>query len=252
MKKFQKNSLLLPAVVVLSAAAWWLRRQLYAVAVDAKRLLVAGHPLEIALWAVVLAGAALVITAVSGKDGSQVYEDNFAASGPAALGHCLMGCTVLMMTLLHEVPMDGPVETLWKLLGYLSAPAMLWGGLCRLKGRKPFFGIHAGLCMYLLLYLISCYQLWSSNPQLQDYVFELLAAVALVLFSYQCAAFEAGIGSRRKQLATGLLAVLLCGAANFRAQVPALYAGGFVWALTDLCRLDPPPKQEEVENHDPS
>lgn len=252
MKNCQKNSLLPMAVLALSAAAWWLRRQLYAVAVDGKGLLMANHPLEIALWAVVLAGAVLIAGVVSRLDGSRAYEDNFAASAPAALGHCLMGCTVLMMTLLYEVPMGGAVGRLWKLLGYLTAPAMIWGGFCRLKGRTPFFGIHAGLCMYLLLYLISCYQLWSSNPQLQDYVFELLAAVALVLFSYQCAAFEAGIGSRRKQLAMGLLAVLLCGAANFQARVPALYAGGCVWALTDLCRLDPPLKQEEVEHHDPS
>ena len=247
----RKHVSYLPAVVVaLSVLAFGLRRGLYAAAVDEKGLLTAGHPLQILLWAVVLAGTALILLAVRKLDGGNAYEENFRASNFAALGHFLMGCTVLLMTLLQEVPLGTGVNRIWKLLGFACGPAMLWAGFCRMKGKRPFFGIHAGLCLYLLLYLVSRYQSWSGNPQLQDYVFELLAAVALVLFSYHCAAFEAGMGQRRTQLALGLLAVLLCGAANFRAQVPALYASGLVWALSDLCRLDPPPKKDEVDAND--
>lgn len=247
-----KKYLLPPAVLVLSIAAYVLRRALYATAVDAKNLLLPGHPLEILLWMVVLFGAALIVFTVRKLDGSQDYEDNFTPSTSAALGHFLMGCTVLMMALLYRLPLDGIVSLVWKALGILCGPAMIWGGFCRMKGRKPFFGIHAAECLFLLLYLVSQYQSWSGNPQMQDYVFELLALVCLTLFSYQCAAFEAGTGNRRMQLAMGLLALLLCGAANFRAQVPALYFSGLVWTAADLCRLDPPLKKDEVDVHDPS
>ncbi len=250
MKKWNNYPLLPGAVLILSVAAYFLRRRLYAVAVDEKGLLIAHHPLGLLLWAVILAGAVLILLTVRKLDGSRVYEDNFAPSNTAALGHFLMGCTALMMTLLSDFPLPDPVGTIWKALGLMTAAAMLWAGFCRTKGKKPFFGVHAALCLFLLLYLVSRYQLWSSNPQLQDYVFELLALVCLTLFSYHYAAFELGTGSRRMLLATGLLAVLLCGAANFRSQIPALYFSGLVWAAADLCRLDPPPKKDEVDAHE--
>lgn len=253
MKKLKKNGWLPLIAVVAGIAALLLRRQLYAVAVDQKGLLMAKHPLEIALWAVVLLSAVLIAVVVRKRDGSGVYEENFSRSGAAEAGHCLMAACLLLTVLSNEFPLSGTIGILWKGLGYLSAPAMVWAGICRRKGKQPFFLIHAAVCLFLLLYVVSRYQSWSGNPQLQDYVFDLLATVALILFSYHCAAFEAGIGKRRSQLITGLLAIVLCGGA---LAVPdgysCLYFGGAVWAATNLCALTPPPKKEEVESHDPA
>ena len=252
MKNLKKHSLLPAAVLGLSLAAYCLRRGLYAAAVDEKGLLAANHPLEAALWAVILAGAALIVLSVRKLPGGNGYEDNFGPSRYAPIGCGFMAATVLLMTLNTDFSLPGPAGTVWRVLGFLSAPGLVWAGRCRRKGEKPFFGIHACLCLFLLLYLVSRYQSWSGNPQLQDYVFELLAAVSLTLFSYHCAAFEAGVGRRRTQLCFGLLVILLWGAANFRAQVPALYFSGMLWALTDLCRLDLPSEKDKEDAHDPA
>lgn len=253
MKNMKKPIPLLPAVLALAAAAFVLRRLLYASAVDAKNLLIANHPLSIALWTVVLAGAALIVAGVWKSDGTAACEDNFRPSNPAALGQFLMGYTVLMMVLLNDFPLEGAVGAIWKVLGFLSAPGLVWGGICRMRGKKPFFGIHAVLCLFLLLHLVSRYQTWSGNPQLQDYVFDLLASVMLMLFSYYCAALEADMGNRRMRLATGLLTVLLCGGA---LAVGPDYAGlsvsGAFWAAAELYRPELPPRKEEVSPHDPS
>jgi len=252
MKNMKKTAFLVPAVLLLAAAAWALRRELYAVAVDEKNLLVANHPLELALWAVVLAGTALIGLTVRKLDGSCVYEDNFQPSALAGLGHFLMAYAIGMMVLLNDFQGSDRIALIQRVLGIVAVPGLLWGGISRMRGKKPFFLIHGVLCLFLLLNIISRYQSWSGNPQLQDYVFELLAAVALILFSYHCAAFEAGIGKRRGLLAAGLLAVLLCGGALADAENPGLYAGGAVLAMTNLCRLDPPPKKVEVDSHDPA
>jgi hypothetical protein len=53
-------------------------------------------------------------------------------------------------------------------------------------------------------------------------------------------------------LAAGLFVLLLWGPASFRGQVPGLYFGGAFWAVTNLCRLIPPQKKDEVDAHDPA
>lgn len=251
--KQHKQIAWLPAIVfLLSMLVLNLYRQLYATAVDGKGLLIARHPLSMGLWAAVFVGALLIVLTVWKLGGSSVYEDNFVPSTPALLGHLYMGLTVVLMALLYPFSMSGVLAHVWKVLGILSGMAMIWGGICRKQGKMPFYGIHAGLCAFLLLYLISRYQGWSGNPQLEDYVFELLALSGLVLFSYQCAAFESGMGSRRMHLAAGLFVLLLWGPASFRGQVPGLYFGGAFWAVTNLCRLIPPQKKDEVDAHDPA
>lgn len=251
MKDFGKRAWLPLTAAGLGFVALCLRKALYAVAVDHKNLLIAGHPLETALWVVVIAGAVLIVAGVWKLDGSNVYEDNFSASSGASAGCSFMAAGVLV-TVLHQTPVGTEtVALLWKALGFLAAPAMMWAGICRKQGKKPVFGVHAVTCLFLLIHVVSRYQLWSANPQLQDYVFELLAAVALTLFSYHCAAFGADMGKRRMQLGTGLLAVLLCAPALSGSECSWLYLCGMGWAFTDLCALEPRPKKE-VENHDPS
>lgn len=251
--KQNKRIAWLPAIVLfLSVLALSLYRGLYAAALDEKGLLTAGHPLSIGLWAAVLAGTLLIALTVRKLGGSNVYEDNFRPSTLALLGHIHMGLTVAFMAWLYPLSLEGVLGQFWKILGIVCGGSMIWGGICRKQGKMPFFGIHAGLCLFLLLYLVSRYQGWSGNPQLQDYVFELLALVSLVLYSYQCAAFEAGMGSRRMYLATGLFVLLLWGPASFRGQVPGLYFSGAFLTVTNLCRLTPPQKKDEVDAHDPA
>lgn len=251
MKDTTKTRWLPLAAVGFGIAALILRRLLYAAAMDNMGLLTANHPLEIALWAVVLTGAVLLLSAVQKMQGSWEYENNFTASTASFLGHALMGCAILTMVMQGTFPLPGPIAVIWKVLGFAAAPAMLWAGICRKNGQKPFFGIHAATCLFLLLYLVSQYQTWSGNPQLQDYIFDLLAMVALILFSYHCAAFESGMGKRRMQLAAGLMSILLCGVALSGGETPMLYAGGVAWAASDLCRLSLS-KEVGVDIHDPS
>ena len=118
--------------------------------------------------------------------------------------------------------------------------------------RILIFLLYVVVCLFLMVHIVTRYQLWSGNPQIQDYVFDLLAMVALTLFSYQCTAFEADRGNRQLQLGTGLLAILLCGAALGRSEMTMLCAAGMVWAATDLCHLTPPQSKDEVDCHDPS
>lgn len=251
MNILKKPAFLPSLALALGAAGFGLRKALYAFALDQKGLLVSAHPLSIALWAVVLAGAAWIFWSLRKQKGSAAYEDNFASSRSAAFG-CGAMAAGLLATVLNATPSGtGTIILLWRLLGFLTAPVLLWASICRSKGKKPSSPAHALLCLFLLVHMVSRYQIWSGNPQLQDYVFELLAAVALTLFSYHCAAFEVDMGSRRMLVATGVLAVLLCAVALSGTRTPGLYLCGMVWAATSLCALNPLP-EEEVNANDAS
>lgn len=226
---------------VIGLALRWL---LYAVAPDEKNLLPLYHPLEIALWLVTAAAVALIVVTVRKLDGSNRYADNFGPSLPAAAGHFVAAAGILLTVLMTDMDMSGAVVKAWKVLGFLSAPALVLAGLGRMQGKRPMFLSHMVVCLFFVLHILNNYQIWSGNPQLQDYVFSLFGGAALMLFVFYQAAFEVGLGKRRMQLATGLLAVFFGCVALSGSGYPMLYFGGAVWAFTDLCALTPVPKRQ--------
>ena len=134
------------------------------------------------------------------------------------------------------------LEQLRNLAALLAVPSLIWVGICRWRGKRPSFLFHAALCLYLTLYAVSHYQTWSSRPQLQDYLFAVAGAILLTLFAYYQTAFDVGLGKRRMQLGTGLMAAFFCIAAPAGGDDLVLYFSGAFWALTNLCRLVPVPR----------
>ena len=222
-------------MLILGIAALMMRRELYATAVDAKGLLIRNQPLGIAL-AVLSIGVLvrLAPVALKRKNGSGCDNDH-AASLAAAFGSVAAGAGILV-TVLTEVPvMWGYLTDAWRILGLAAPVCLILAGFARLLGRKPFFLLHVVVCLFFLVHIVTRYQLWSSNPQLQDYVFALLGAAALLLFGFYTAAKEADCGNESMRQGMGLAAVYLCLAELARSSSPALYLGGLLWVLTDLC-----------------
>ena len=114
---------------------------------------------------------------------------------------------------------------------------LLLAGISRALGKRPFFLLHVVVCLYFLLHIVNHYQLWSSQPQMQDYIFSLLGVMALMFFSFYTAALEADCGNDRMLFGMGLSAIYLCCAELARSSCPWLYLGGLVWVLTDLCSM---------------
>lgn len=245
MKQKSKQNRLSIGVIVLGCCALVLRRLLYGVAVDVKNLLPVNHPLEIALW-VLSAGANLWIVASVWKlDGSPKYEDNFQPSLTAAVGHYIAAAGILLTVLLPWGTV-GRLVLLRRVLGVVAAVGLIVAGRCRKAGKCPLFLTHLAVCAFFVVHMLGNYGIWCSNPQLQDYWLDLSASALMALFAFYEAAFDAGMGRRRMQLATGLMAAYLGYAALSGSGYLILYFGCAVWALTDLCSLTPKPKQENA------
>ena len=217
-------------MLIFGLAAYALRWGLYAAAVDARGLLVRNSPLGIALAVLTVGALVWILLAVR----KQPNTDGFAASLPAAVGSLAAGGGIVVTVLTAAPGMGGYLEAAWYWLGLASSVCLLLAGISRAFGKKPFFLLHVVVCLFFLIHLVTRYQLWSSNPQLQDYVFALLGAAALMCFSFYTAAQEADCGKERMKLGMGLAAIYLCLAELARSACPALYFGGLVWVQTEF------------------
>lgn len=220
------------------------RMALFLLGRDEKGLLIPGHPLDILVWALTAAAVILITMTVLGLDGSGTYRNNFAPSTAAAMGCFVLagGITVAVVTG-WSIPTR--LELIRNICGLLAIPALVVLGLNRWKGTSPFFLLHFTVCLYLTLYSVSHYQLWSGRPQLQHWFFPMAGSLLLTLFAYYQTAFDVSMGSRRKQLLTGLLASFFCLAAMAGGADVLLYLGGAVWTLTNLCSLTPAPRRRK-------
>lgn len=244
--KNNRKGIGLPCAILLSGIiAMILRQQLYMTAVDARGLLLRYTLLEeVLLLLTGVVGAALVW--VLRKDrGTKRYEDNYSASVFAALGHGAVAMGIAAASR-HIAPGQiGYMGAVWQLLGMIAPACLILAGVLRIFGKKPFFLLHVIPCLFFLLHVINSYRGWSSNPQMQDYLFALLASITLTLFAYHTAAFEADMGNRKWVLGTGMLAVFLCLAELGWSDHSELYAGGMLWALTGMCKRIPTQKKEK-------
>lgn len=186
---------------------FFLQRMLFDTGIDEKELLTSGHWALVSLLILSALVAAAAFFATRSLQTPQEVTVHPSISG--CLG-CLLGAAALFVRL--PQPLLGP-DKLYLLERYFSMAAQLMLcilAFCRLTGRKPHFLLHGTLCLYLAVRMVAQYRLWSSDPQLMDYAFFLLAHVALALSAYQLAAWDAGFGNLKKLWFWGLIALYLC------------------------------------------
>lgn len=219
----------LPLSAGLGALGLVLGRLLYALALDEKGLLVRGHPLTFLLC--LLIPVALGLAILAARRGAPSASQNNALS---ALGQGLTAVAIVCTVLATDASsLEGPGRV-WQIMGLLSAAGLLWAAGCHLRGKKPSFISDLLLCLFLLTHLVSNYRQWCADPQIMDYLFELLGVGAWMLFAYYCACARVGLGKPRMHLATGLLAVTFCLTALGARGNWVLCLGGAVFSATSL------------------
>lgn len=234
MKRFSAGKSVLTATICWGVLALVLRWQLYRTGVDAKNLLVRNHPLGIALMVLTVGVLIRILLSVRKLESKKVYEEHTSANLPAAFGNLAVGAGILTTVLTATPMMGGYLETVWRILGLAAPVCLILAGVARLLGKRPFFLLYVVVCLFFVLNIVGRYQLWSGHPQMQDYIFSLLGAMALMFFAFYMAAQEAECGNWPMKVGMGLAAIYLCLAELANTSYPALYLGGVLWVLTEL------------------
>lgn len=222
-----KNRKWIPLLALLSGLVCaGLRWLLFRNHTDALGLLETGTLVETGIF--LLTGLCLVLFALAARRG-WAGENKLAAPG-----QMLGGLGIFLTALTHSGQMAGPMGTLWKIMGLIAGICLIVQGVCTLKKRKVPFLLPLAVCVFFLLHLIDNYRGWSSQPQLQKYLFDLLASLSLTFFSYCDAARKASLGKPKTRIFSGLCAVYFCLAAiPGTPEFTVLYALCALWALTD-------------------
>lgn len=241
--KFLWNEKKMPlAVGAMGLVGMALRLLIALVATDSRGLTVSGHPLTVILWGLTAVVAAAVSVFVWNRAGSRNYGANFPASSGAAIG-----CGIMALCVMASSALNLERSTLGYVhygLGLVSGSCLIFLTYGRYRGIATSFLFHCFVCVFLAVHLVSRYRPWSGDPQMLDYIFEVFACVLLMLYAYQQAAFQVGMGKRRTLLWLGLAAGYCSFVAVATAPMPLLYLGGGIWALTNLCSLELPRRRK--------
>lgn len=223
-----KNRKWIPLLALLSGLVCaGLRWLLFRNHTDALGLLETGTLVETGIF--LLTGLCLVLFALAARRGWEAGENKLAAPG-----QMLGGLGIFLTALTHSGQMAGPVGTLWKILGLVAGICLIVQGVCVARKRPASFLLPLAVCVFFLLHLIDNYRGWSSQPQLQKYLFDLLGILSLTFFSYCDAARKVSLGKPKTQIFSGLCAVYFCLAAiPGTPEFTVLYALCALWALTD-------------------
>ena len=227
----QKKRLPLAALVmglVCQIGRW----TLYRTAVDATGLLKAGTPLEWGSYAL----SVLAIGLFAAAAGKLREPDAFASPTFAALGQLIGGLGLGWTAARYSGEMPGLLGIAWKILGIISAICLILSALQTFQKKTPHFLALLAPCLFWLVHLIDNYRGWSGQPQLQSYLFALLATMAMALFTYYTAGSAVGMGKPRLRVFAGLSAGYLCLAAMLPGpeKNQLLFFTSALWALFSL------------------
>ena len=222
-----------------------LRAWLFGTRTEETGLLAADHPAKILLWILTVIVAAAVLLGTRNLKEAAKYSFNFPASLQGAIGCGFAALSMGITAVAEWIVYPDRLTVIASVLGVLSAAALLFLAYNRYKGQRQSILYHGVVCLCLMFRLVSQYRHWSSDPQLMDYGFQLLATVCLMLSCYQNAAFDAGTGNRRLHTIVHLGAVYFCCTSLLGSGNVTFYLGCTVWMISNFCNLTPMRKQEE-------
>lgn len=193
-----------------------------------------------------LAVAGTIVYAVRNLKTTGSYQKNFPRSLiagvcilPAAVCFIVYSCQQLRETAAARAGQTTALDTIVGIAGLIAGICLILVAIHRILGRRPYFALHALICLYLAVLLFNRCQKWDNTPQINDMVFPLFATVSLMLAVYQKACFDVDLGNRRNCLLWSLMSVYLCLVAMLSYEQVLFYGACAIWMICDLCSTRP-------------
>ena len=261
MHTLRNRILLFGGALAAGLASLGLHHYMTEFCMDGRGLLLEGNLPGKLLWAVGIAFLVLLTAVLRSIGGDGSYEDNFPAcclsgglmlAAGAAMAWAVPGLTLDVQSPVAEGMAAGIANvTGWaaRYLPWAAAVCMAILGGFRMAGKRPWPIFSGVICLYYMLVLVTNYRLWSADPQIYDYAYQLLAEVLLMLCAFHRTCCDAQIIQRKKLLATGLCAAVCCTAALSGTFQWWFFLASGLWAAGSMCHVAvlPPDPEEDRE-----
>ena len=201
---------------------------LYTTGIDGKGLFLENHPATYFTLALCLCFCAILYDNLRTLKKAPSYDVLYPASLSIGLGNLLAGIVVLT-----AVPKWGVASIL---LQWAAALSFAYIGFCRAGKRRPSFIANGIITVFFMIFGITQYRTWSSEPQMIRHLYPLFACVSLMLTAYHHCAMDAGYGNRKRLLFFSQLALLFSCLSLF-GESKLLYFGAIVWNFTGICTV---------------
>ena len=245
MKPTLKTSILKYSALGAGGLGLLMRLALYETGFDGRGLLVTGHWANIGICVLTAIVIPVLFILCRTLSGSTSYRAAYPASPVSALGAALAGFAILF-TGIREFSLLTRIDLIASLLAVAAGVSLLVLTVFRFLGKKPTPLLHALVCLFFAIRMVQRYRFWSADPQLQDYCFCLGSYVALMLASYQHAAFDAGMGNHKHLWFYSLTATFLCCLSVKGVADTWLLLCFGIWAFTNLTRQVPQRRRKPI------
>ena len=172
-------------------------------------------------------------------------EENLKPSVMACIGGVVSGLLLSAVNLIAILDHPSTLEAVACYLGLISGIVIAYGGFLRLKG-KHYGPLGMIIPVYLAVWVVTHFTIWSTDPLLGDYCFQLLACIFSMLASMHLAGFPIGRGSRRLSLFYALGAVYFCSISLAQKDEFLFYLAMLLWFFTGLCDLHKPVRRRKL------
>ena len=228
MKFLSKLPVLTALCAALGLICLFIRQWLLQTGADDKGLLTAGHP-GILISLLILAIALFVLCLALRQQ--QVYRFRNSALSIVSMVFFAIGYGSAAWKLLANRAQT--LSVIAGILGILSTICALCIAVALFRKVKLHPFVFCPFAIFLMLFLICRYQQWSSEPELQRYLFQLLSVITLMVSAYHRAALEADKKGARVYLLVSRAAVFFCIAALPGSVYGPLYGCSAVAIILD-------------------
>ncbi len=231
---------LFPWITLLAGAVGLAMRVVLLSMTDSKGLLPGNHIagiLSIVLAILVLGGILLVARrAGDGEDYAGLFPASKISAVGSAIGAVGMGVSGFFLSV------DGALAVLSAVLGVLCAAALIAAAYCRYRKLQPNGLLFCVAAAYMIMRTMACCRVWGAEPQLQMYLFQLLASLFLLLAMYYRAELTGSVKHYRRFVFFSQ-AALLCCCMCLAGQDRLFYLSAGLWLASDYLVLPSRPQQ---------
>ena len=168
------------------------------------------------------------------------YAAMFPRSPIAAAGTAIAAIGMLISA--FSLPASGILGLLTPIFGTLAGGALLVTAYCRFQGVRPNCLLHSAVAVFFIIRTMACCQSWGAEPQLQLYLFPLLASLFLLIAAYYRAELDITEKNALRYVFFSQGALMGCLSSASHSQ-GLFYLSAALWLATDFFVL-PSAKQE--------